>query len=88
MGFDSIFKVVLNKEYRGAYLEQCSCAWHKAVPFISEDCFLLYILGKQFSKLFSYFSGNNLYTIAILREASLKSLGSYFDCPGLKKIIF
>lgn len=36
-----IFKVVLNKEYQGPYLEQCSCLWHKAVPFISEYCFLL-----------------------------------------------
>ena len=35
MGFMGIFKDVLNKEYQGAYLEQCSWFWHKAILFTS-----------------------------------------------------
>lgn len=34
-----IFKDVLNKEYQGAYLKQCSCFWHKAILFTSEYVF-------------------------------------------------
>lgn len=39
MGFMGIFKDVLNKEYQGAYLKQCSCFWHKAILFTSEYVF-------------------------------------------------
>ena len=84
MGFMGIFKDVLNKEYQGAYLEQCSWFWHKAILFTSEYCFLLWIWGKQFWKQFSSFCSICLGGIVILQEISLKHLDFYSDCPGLK----
>lgn len=88
MGFMGIFKVILNKEHQGAYLEQCSCFWHKALLFTSEYCFLLWIWGKQFWKQFSSFCSICLGSIVILQEISLKHLDSTLIALASKALLF